>query len=72
MTRQSDPWYHRIGELAWAPPSFAEHALHDWWPCILYPSWSNAMNESGLITDEKDLMLIGCLGTTAVKDLANK
>jgi hypothetical protein len=71
MSEQSDPWCHRIGELAWAPSPIAVQAVHDWWPCILYPSWSKAMKESGLITDEKDLMLIGCLKSTAVKDLAN-
>jgi hypothetical protein len=72
MSGQIDAaWPHKIGELAWAPSPIAEQAVHEWWPCILYPSWSKAMKESGLITDEKDLMLIGCKKSVAIKDLAN-
>ena len=70
MSLPNDPWSYRLGVLAWAPSPFAsKQALHDW-PCILYPSWSKAMTQSGLITDEKVLKLIGCKKSTAVTDLA--
>lgn len=39
------------------------------WPCILYPSWSNAILRSGLVTNEDAVRLIGCKKKVAVKDL---
>lgn len=70
----SDPWTHRLGILAWAPLPFDDKArntsvLSSEWPCILYPSWSNAILRSGLITDEEAIRLIGCKRAVAVKDL---
>mmetsp|Transcript_8381 Transcript_8381/g.15807 ORF Transcript_8381/g.15807 Transcript_8381/m.15807 type:complete len:247 (+) Transcript_8381:98-838(+) len=44
-------------------------AYYNEWPCILYPSWSNAMRRSGLITDEKTVRLMGCKKSIAVEDL---
>jgi len=83
MSSSANHWSYRLGVIAWAPSPFSQSKhqstagsssttnagdLYDW-PCILYPSWSKAMTQSGIITDEKLLKLIGCKKPIAVKDL---
>ena len=62
-----DAWMHIPGAMAWAPlppphPSLRNRTTHDGkelWPCILYPSWSDALRSSGVPVPDQ-LLLLGC------------
>jgi len=84
-SESQEPWTHRLGVLAWAPPSpynqahptttgsegHTDPSSSTLWPCILYPSWSKAVLQSGIITaDEKEVKLIGCKRAVATQDLS--